>query len=313
MNSGLQRVWRNFCVVIAATILVIVLAAIALSPDLSETVTDYVASFLPDKNVRIERAVAYTSPPDRQRVGDLYLPVASKGLHPAIVIVHGGSWVKGDRGDIGEVGTARYLANKGFVVFVIDYRLAGAGGEFPNDVEDTRAALSYLLSNQKQWNIDSRFLYVDGSSSGATTALLAAYLPDQFFPSKSSFNKTALRAVISFSGPTDLITLSSNPYLESYIQKYTQTLKTGGLNAALAEASPLKRCKSALPTVLIHGTDDKNVPFSQSVELASALQSNHIPVKLISIEGAGHLLGMRSRKLALEQALQFLKKLPSQQ
>ncbi len=286
-------------------------AAVALSPDLSESISDYVASFLPDKSIKIERAIPYVSQSDHQRLGDLYLPLTAIGPYPAVVMVHGGSWVKGDRGDIGEVGTARYLASKGFVAFVIDYRLAGAGGEFPNDVLDTRLALDYLWSNKEKWNLDPKQLYVDGSSSGATTAMLAGYLPDEFFADKSTFQRKDIRAVVSFSGPTDLVKLSSNPYLKSYIQTYSQASKNGGSDAGLAEASPINHATTAIPTVFIHGTADRNVPIAQSLAMASALKSNCIPFKFITVEGADHFLGLRSRKLALEQALQFLSKLPN--
>lgn len=308
---GLHRTWRIICLILVLGITVTLAGAVALSPDLSESITDYVASFLPDKNIRILRSIAYTFPADTKRTGDLYLSSTFQKPHPAIVLVHGGSWTKGDKAELSEVVTARYLAGKGFVVFVIDYRLTGAGGEFPCDVEDTRSALSFILSNRQRWNIDPQRLYVGGSSSGATTAMLAGYLPDEVFSHQSVFRRKNIRAVLSFSGPTDLLKEASNPYLKSYLQPYSKVAMNGKIEAALVEASPITHAKTALPTVFIHGTDDKNVPISHAESMISTLQANQIPVTIIKIEGAGHFLGTRSRKLALEQALQFLSLLPS--
>jgi dipeptidyl aminopeptidase/acylaminoacyl peptidase len=42
------------------------------------------------------------------------------------------------------------------------------------------------------------------------------------------------------------------------------------------------------PMLLIHGTDDKVVPVTQSQQLAATLKAAHVPVTLDIIPGVGH-------------------------
>ena len=52
-------------------------------------------------------------------------------------------------------------------------------------------------------------------------------------------------------------------------------------------ASPIYHVKN-IPTLIIHGTADKTVPYSQAIDLNNELASKNIPHKLISLEGADH-------------------------
>ena len=51
------------------------------------------------------------------------------------------------------------------------------------------------------------------------------------------------------------------------------------------------------PTLLIHGTDDTDVPFEQSVMMAEELEKHGVPFRLITIPGAEHGLGGGDPKL----------------
>lgn len=86
--------------------------------------------------------VPYVTPSDSVRVGDLYLPKDTGRLHPAVLFIHGGGWVSGDKAE--STGNARALAQHGFVVFNINYRLINQGGAFPADIIDTKEALAFL-------------------------------------------------------------------------------------------------------------------------------------------------------------------------
>ena len=54
-------------------------------------------------------------------------------------------------------------------------------------------------------------------------------------------------------------------------------------------ASPIHYCsKDDPPFLIIHGTDDKLVPFDQSSQLHKSLQDAGVSTRLIAIEGGGH-------------------------
>jgi acetyl esterase/lipase len=70
-------------------------------------------------------------------LGDLYSP---RGLDkaPVLVAVHGGGWQVGNRKFY--VNWGPYLAENGYAVFAIEYRLMKPGVKtYPGSVYDTRA------------------------------------------------------------------------------------------------------------------------------------------------------------------------------
>jgi len=104
--------------------------------------------------------------------GDLYLPTGA-GPFPTLVAVHGGGWQQGARSQFQYWGS--YLAERGYGLFAISYRLAKKGRKrFPDAVHDVMAAVRYLRLNAGQHGIDSERLALFGASAGAHLAALAA-------------------------------------------------------------------------------------------------------------------------------------------
>jgi acetyl esterase/lipase len=65
------------------------------------------------------------------------------------------------------------------------------------------------------------------------------------------------------------------------------------------------------PTLLIHGTEDTDVPYEQSVAMAKALARHEVPHELVTVRGAGHGLAGGDKQLvedAQEKALAFIRK-----
>jgi acetyl esterase/lipase len=116
---------------------------------------------------------------------DLYLPGGSHGNGPAVVLVHGGGFVGGSRGDVASYAQA--LADRGIVVMAIDYRLS-QGNWFPAQRlddpgllqaaamarDDTSAAIEWLRGKASQFHVDPRHIAVAGYSAGAITAIEVA-------------------------------------------------------------------------------------------------------------------------------------------
>jgi acetyl esterase/lipase len=282
---------------------VAVIVCIAGSPDLSDTIFEFLSNFEEQKDLKVIRDISYVSPFDASRTGDIYLANQGRALRPAVVIVHGGSWSQGSKQDLPETVIARYFARQGFVSFSINYRLLGNGGEFPTDILDVKEALAFLVANKEKWHIDPDRLALIGSSSGATAAMLAAYAPNTGVFASANYKRQHVKvaALASFSAPIDLSTLASNPYLKQYLKGCKGTSE----QEQYREISPIAYVNTAVPSILVHGTIDKNVPFSQAINMAQKLKENHVPVELITVEGAPHFIGGRSRKIALDKILKF--------
>jgi|SRR5262245_2353782 len=72
----------------------------------------------------VQRGLQYGQHDGVQLTGDLYAPKAP-GKYPALVAVHGGGWRVGNVGFYQHWGP--YLAQRGYVVFAIGYRLVRDG------------------------------------------------------------------------------------------------------------------------------------------------------------------------------------------
>jgi acetyl esterase/lipase len=284
-------------------LIVAIVICIVGSPDLSDTIFEYLSKFEEPKDLTIIRDVSYVSPPDTRRAGDLYLPKNGPILRPAVIIVHGGSWSKGDKQDVPETVIARYFGHLGFVCFSINYRLLGNGGEFPNDIIDLKEALAFLVANREKWHIDSGRLATIGSSSGATATMIAAYAPNAGVLANANYGREHVRvaAVATFSAPSDFSTLPSNPYVKEYLQ----SCRAASEQEKYKIISPITYAAGAVPTIMVHGTVDKNVPYSQAVKMAQSLRENHVPAELIAVDGASHFIGARSQKIALGKIYNF--------
>jgi acetyl esterase/lipase len=110
--------------------------------------------------------------------GDLYLP-AGAGPYPALVGVHGGGWQAGARNAFQFWGP--WLAERGYVLFAISYRLAKKGQKmFPQAVNDVLAAVQFVRGSAGQIKVDPERLALFGASAGGHLASLAALSGDKF-------------------------------------------------------------------------------------------------------------------------------------
>ena len=116
--------------------------------------------------------VVYATHDGVSLAGDLYLP-AGAGSFPALVAVHGGGWQAGVRSAFQYWGP--WLAERGYVLFAISYRLAKKGQKtFPQAVHDVLAAVQCVRGNAGQFKVDPERIGLFGASAGAHLASLAA-------------------------------------------------------------------------------------------------------------------------------------------
>jgi len=114
-------------------------------------------------------------PHERHRL-DIYAPVDIIGPAPVLVFVHGGGFLKGDKGGADawpNANVGRMAAQAGFVGVVINYRLA-PDHMWPAGAQDVAAVVAWLKANAAQHGGDPDRIVLAGTSAGA--AHVAGYL-----------------------------------------------------------------------------------------------------------------------------------------
>lgn len=212
---------------------------------------------------------------------DLYRPKQRHDPTPLIVMIHGGSWNGGNKDQLPAIN--RYLAGAGYVVAGINYRHAPKW-PFPGAVDDVFRAIDFLKAHATEFGIDPQRIVLIGRSAGAQLALSAAY----------AGREPAIRGVIDFYGPTDLVlgyekpsapgVLDSRKVLREYL---------GGTPAEkpdnYAAASPINFVgPTTPPTLLVHGALDPMVWVKHSELLAARLDFAGRPNLFLRLPWATH-------------------------
>jgi acetyl esterase len=103
---------------------------------------------------------------------------------------------------------------------------------------------------------------------------------------------TRVQAVVALAAPTDNLADSER---RGGLSKSMQMLNDlpealdATSRARLRDLSPLNYIRPGLPAfLLVGGTEDKSVPYSQSVNFQTRLAAAGVPNKLITITNAGH-------------------------
>jgi acetyl esterase/lipase len=121
----------------------------------------------PGPDVRVERDLAY-GPDPRHRL-DVFAPAAGVAHTPVVVFVHGGGFVRGDKGApdapfYNNVGL--WAARSGCIGVTMTYRLAPAA-PWPAGSEDVGAAVEFLRAGIERWGGDPNGIFLLGQSAGA--------------------------------------------------------------------------------------------------------------------------------------------------
>lgn len=201
----------------------------------------------------------------------------AQARHPAVLFFHGGSrrqMLLGfhHRGYYHNAyALNQYLASRGYIVLAVNYRSGiGYGMEF-------REALNYGASGASEFNdVLGAGLYLrsrpdvdpqriglwGGSYGGYLTALGLARASDLF------------AAGVDLHGVHDW-----NVVIRNFVPSYEPDHRPDVAQLAF-ESSPMASIDDwRSPVLLIHGDDDRNVPFSESVDLVTALRERGVAVE----------------------------------
>lgn len=219
-----------------------------------------------------ESAVRYHAPPRRgiAPLADLYVPERPSGA--SVVLVHGGAFVIGSR----RMKPVRFLAARlcaaQIAVCAIDYRMIFRGGRLEEALDDVAAAVTFWHQRAPQLALDPHRISLVGLSAGATLAMLAA-----------ARSPTAVARLVCCFGLYELDHLRG-PVGELLPRLLFRT----GERAVWDARAPRGAAQPAVPTLLLHGTDDGLVPVEQARRLAARRESLGLPTRLVVYEGAPH-------------------------
>ncbi len=107
--------------------------------------------------------IPYIDDGHRGHLLDIYYPEGTTEKLPVIIDIHGGGWMYGYK-EINKYFCLK-LAQKGFLVASINYRLAGEVF-FDDQIRDIFAALTWLGKNLKDYPADMNNIFLAGDSAG---------------------------------------------------------------------------------------------------------------------------------------------------
>jgi dipeptidyl aminopeptidase/acylaminoacyl peptidase len=222
--------------------------------------------------------------------GQLFLPRNASGKIPGLVFMHGGPIRQMMLGfhymDYYHNAYAQnqYLASRGYAVLSVNYRLGIMYGrefrEAPNTIwrgaaeyKDVVAAGKYLQS-LAEVDKDKIGLW-GGSYGGFLTAMGLARNSDLF------------KAGVDFHGVHDWsVFLTEEPFFGNLASRPPDAEGAVKLAWSSSPDASVQTWKS--PVLLIHGDDDRNVPFSQTVDLVQRLRAQKTPFEQIVLPDEIH-------------------------
>ena len=258
------------------------------------------------EGVSLERDVTYLAP-DRKEKLDIYLPAdrdrATKS--PAVVMIHGGGWVGGDKAAAREFNTGSMLAKAGYVVVSVNYKLDG-DDRWPTNLFDCKNAVRFLRANAGKYGVDVDHIGVIGGSAGGHLALMVAYTSDvkELTPTASPYPGVSDRVncVVNLYGITDPRTRRKTDEQGTPAEAVKACALFPGKKEsddpeAWRLAAPAAHVSAkTVPTLTLHGTADTTVDRDQAKQLDEALAKAAVEHETIMLAGVGHSFDLEKWK-----------------
>lgn len=189
---------------------------------------------------------------------DLYLPpkLTKDQKFPLVLMFHHGSYLLFNKTAMEE--QSRILADSGFIVASIDYRLGwringGCEGSINTlaeaeykAIQDANAARRHLVFYAKTYGIDTAWIFTYGMSAGGAIALNCSYSTDS----------AMLRLRPGFYEKLGGLNSNGNYFFNNIKIKGICSHSGAVLDSNLIQPSHI------IPTICFHGTEDELVPFN---------------------------------------------------
>jgi acetyl esterase/lipase len=226
--------------------------------------------------------VVYANYGERALHLDLFVPKSGPAMKPAVVVVHGGGWLNGDKTKFRALSIA--LATRGYVTAAIEYRLGGEA-KFPAAIHDCNAAVRWLRAHADEHGIDSnRIGAVGGSAGGHLVGLMATSNAVASLQGNggNADQSSQLQAAVVMAGPLELATgpvadrsrkepelSNSNKWLGKTVDEAPELYRLASATTHISESTP--------PILFMTGEHDKP---ARNLEARRRLRKLGIQVEL---------------------------------
>jgi acetyl esterase/lipase len=291
----------------------------------------------PEKPAFVRTTYTYKTVGDLNIQADVYR-AGDEVVRPGVVWMHGGALIVGSRRGV-PGGLLDLCRTEGFVLISIDYRLAPEV-KLPAIIEDVQDAWAWIRKEgPTRFHVDpNRLVGAGGSAGGYLTmmtgicvkpppkALLAYWgygdVDGPWYTQPSEYYRTAIPliakedALRAVGGKVLTGTDGRTPEQKARGQYY-RYLRQNGLwtrevtgfdprteRERLDPYCPVRNITPEFPPILmIHGTDDNDVPYEESAAMARELARHGVAHELITVPGAGHgLSGGDQKRVAAAHA-----------
>ncbi len=243
---------------------------------------------------------------------DIYLPKVEQSNYPVVISIYGSAWLSNNSkgADLSTLGKA--LLDGGFAVVVPNHR-SSHDAIFPAQVHDIKAVIRFVRANAAEYQLDTSFIGITGSSSGGSLAAMAGTsgsvkkfkLGDQVVDIEGDLGQhtnfsSSVDAVVNWFGPTNMLVMDScggTNFIHNDA-KSPASLYVGGPIQLNKEKTLLASPTTYIdpldpPFLIIHGDKDQVVPFCQSELLFVALQRAQVPSRFYLVPNGQHGPGVQ--------------------
>lgn len=244
----------------------------------------------PQNKLIVPKQITFQSPYGFTVHGQIFEPTGGPAKKPAIIYVHGGpprqmllGWHYSDYYS-NSYSYNQYLANLGFIVITVNYRLGiGYGFEFhqpekagtagASEYIDVKAAGEWLA---KQPNVDPTRIGIYGGSYGGYLTAMGLAKDSKLFA-----------VGVDIHGVHDRTVGRAKNWLMP--DQYERAPDAEEALKVAWESSPVAYVSTwTSPVLIIQGDDDRNVRISESTDLVQRLQEKGVPMETLMIVDDTH-------------------------
>jgi acetyl esterase/lipase len=238
---------------------------------------------------------------------DIYIPQVQKATYPVVISIYGSAWFANNAkgADLNSLGKA--LLDAGFAVVTPNHR-SSRDAKFPAQIHDIKAAIRFVRANAANYQFDTSFVGITGSSSGGNMAAMAgtSRFVKQFTLGTTTIDiegnigpntaySSSVDAVVDWFGPTDMLVMDScggtdfvhnapnspaSLYIGGPIQENKEKCILASPTAYIDANDP--------PFLIFHGEKDRVVPHCQSEILYKDLQKFKVPSRFVLVPNGQH-------------------------
>ena len=230
---------------------------------------------------------------------DVYEPVRSDdAVMPAIVMIHGGGFTGGSKSTRWISQWGPWFAERGWVVYSIDYRVAEDHGTLPADYpelpadltrkqvdqalavypacRDAKAAIRWVNATADEYSVSTDHIAVIGGSAGSVLAVTLGASDPNDCTDEISASEDLTLSTTNLDQPSDVATVIDH-------WGGTAILDVLEMMDGVDRFGP-----SDAPISIVHGTEDPTVPFSEAEAIRAAYDSTGVTYEWHPLEGKGH-------------------------